>query len=541
MYGRGRGQNSFTSVRGRGGGGRGRSRGRGHGHGQPPQHGGRRCQSLADVSEPRRTRDSSTNTFLDVADIVKILCETPQHLAPAEDIIDKLKSNMRALDCVSDKFSHILHTSSSGNKSIIELKPQVKLCQEYIKSSGCTSPTHCKKLHICHEFTYESCPDYDCDYGHRWSTTHNHDVWTYFFLGDVDELVLQSIMKKHFKRLTGIAVCKPYNEHCCPNVLECKNLHICQKLIDESSECDTTMCLLNHDILTRHCAKLLIKAGISIHDSRRDVLSNVRNTVSQVRGVHARHEKAKAELVDCFEDLCEQEEKVREIVSCFLTLPNFYCHIEYLSEKVHVAIDRLKKLVNQYYFLFIIYVRSNNECLVKLQPRLALCHFYSASQECRNGESCGYLHLCTDFLRGVCEDNDDCNAIHSLTDHPNDIHLKKHFLDGIPLGLVLSYMKVRFCYNSAPFVCFPYNEGKCMIKGCKNLHVCYDYLFTQRPCSDRCSKNHNFYSDKNLPLLVQDGLDDLPPHKLLSLLSARVSHWPKRTKPKGVFTTHRRC
>ncbi|XP_018019157.1 protein mono-ADP-ribosyltransferase PARP12 [Hyalella azteca] len=492
--------------------------------------------SLRGRSRPPNARGNSNHRgpasgqFLDVADVVKMLCAIPQHAIPAMVISSRLNCTGHALKCVTERFKHFLTSVETPSGIMIELKPHVKLCQEYIKPSGCSATPHCKKLHICHEFTYGTCREHDCEFGHRWKTIHNENVWKYFFLGDVCELVLESIMKKHRMQDSSpkVFVCKMYNDHCCVDLYACKNLHICQRLFEGEYCCKNDNCSLNHSIVSNQCLSVLDKAGINTNDSPRDLLKCVQNLMNQVKGCHARHEKAKTQILDDFQTLQDQEIKVKEIVSSLLVAPGFWSSVSTLSKRLEMSDTNLQKLINHYYFLFVIYQKSSEECLVKLQPRMALCHFYSATSKCRNGSSCSFLHFCGAFMSGICEDDDNCSQIHYMTEQPNDSILRKAFLNGVPLGLLLPYLKIRFCAPKVPFICFPYNEDECHNSDCNDLHLCYDFLFTQKPCKNDCTKNHDVLSYNILPLLEKNAIDSLPVSELIGLLSARISHWPKR-------------
>lgn len=472
-------------------------------------------------------RPPSSKGFLNVTSIVGLLAVTDGHILDSRDIITRLNTTSSALKSVTEKFKTFFTVTFPKSGILIELKPQIKLCHNYINDSGCLSDSHCKKLHICHDYAYASCPNFDCEFGHKWKTTHNHAVWQFYHLQAQEEPVLVSIMKKFKRQNSIIAVCDDYNNASCRDRYNCPKLHICSNLFSESTKCTSQNCSMNHDIFNVQCTDVLRNSGIDTNDSKRDLMVKVTKAMQNQKGSNVRHEDIKGKVIEGFSNLQAQATAIKSIVSMLLVIPNFWCNLDGLSQATKIEIDVVLRLVKHYYFLFVIYQSPDDKYIVKLQPRMATCHFYNASSKCRAGAACQYIHLCAKYIRGTCNDSENCQAIHSLSDQPNSNILKKAFLHEVSPSLVMTYFKERFRASSVPFICFPYNDGNCTKPDCESMHVCYNYLFTLELCSKDCKMNHDILSASNLHLLKKNNLDDLLPAELRALLSLRISHWPK--------------
>lgn len=177
----------------------------------------------------------------------------------------------------SDIFSHMV----DGNEIIIELVPKVNLCSDYLSESSCVSRDSCKDLHLCKFFITGSCKHgSSCQFGHRLDTNHNSSVLSKLYLDLISKHVLYNVIKKVFRGNVSPQICKFYNgKKGCLKKEKCGSLHICEEYVRGVGKCSNTGCSLNHDIFTEHCKRHLRRCGISLNESPRDILLNLKSSL----------------------------------------------------------------------------------------------------------------------------------------------------------------------------------------------------------------------------------------------------------------------
>ncbi|XP_068215059.1 uncharacterized protein [Palaemon carinicauda] len=154
--------------------------------------------------------------------------------------------------------------SIRGN--IVELRPKISLCEDFLSLYGCQSKSSCTKLHICDGFIVNICNDSNCIYGHNICTTHNKKALRSFWMENLDASTIVEVIRLSMlgaANFQSLDICYDYNFSSCQNY-DCKALHICLDYVGGLGSCIRPDCTLNHDIQAQNCIKLLSSYGIDI-------------------------------------------------------------------------------------------------------------------------------------------------------------------------------------------------------------------------------------------------------------------------------------
>ncbi|CAL4064230.1 unnamed protein product, partial [Meganyctiphanes norvegica] len=207
-------------------------------------------------------------------DIASALSRYRNQFTDAESLGLQVKLAPKDVVEVVKKHEEVFGIMMDGNDVMIELCPKIKLCADYLTSTGCNSVGTCRQLHLCRYFITNDCFLGDkCQFGHSWETNQNQATLKHFLLNKVDRTILANLVRKSV--LVGLTprICYYYNKGTCrKNDFNCNDLHICHSYVNNVGDCRKDICSLHHDIRATHCKVMLDKYGISTNDSPRDLL-----------------------------------------------------------------------------------------------------------------------------------------------------------------------------------------------------------------------------------------------------------------------------
>ncbi|CAI5635628.1 unnamed protein product [Oreochromis niloticus] len=148
----------------------------------------------------------------------------------------------------------------------------------------------------------------------------------------------------------------------------------------------------------------------------------------------------------------------------------------------------------------------NGQEKVVARTHLRLCRVKDCPGTCRD------LHLCKNFLFGLCEFSQlrrGCSFSHELTSDHNQRLLREHELESLSRGELCTLL-LQSDHTLLPAICYNYNNGdgefgRCQDgDGCRRLHICETYI--SRECS--CWKNHDFTAPQPFKALKARGVPD---------------------------------
>lgn len=155
---------------------------------------------------------------------------------------------------------------------VVELRPKISLCEEFLSSEGCQNKLSCTKLHICEVFMVNMCSDSNCSYGHNVCTTHNKRVLQSFWMEKLEASAIIDVLRLTLLGTVNVQpldICCNYNFSTCQND-NCKDLHICLDYVGGLGSCVRPSCPLNHDIQSQNCMEILCSQGIDITHLREE-------------------------------------------------------------------------------------------------------------------------------------------------------------------------------------------------------------------------------------------------------------------------------
>lgn len=160
--------------------------------------------------------------------------------------------------------------------------------------------------------------------------------------------------------------------------------------------------------------------------------------------------------------------------------------------------------------------------LILLRPKVSVCSFHLA-KGCDQKEGCNNIHLCSDYIMGLCRERD-CYLGHFwCTDHNKRVFTYYH-LNFLNVKVLSSLFKMFLSSKSGSKdleVCEQYNEGNCDISDCHKLHLCIKFV-AGRCSSGKCSLNHKVLSSEVKNILQSFGisLNETPRDILFSIMKS---------------------
>ncbi|XP_068215071.1 protein mono-ADP-ribosyltransferase PARP12-like isoform X2 [Palaemon carinicauda] len=210
----------------------------------------------------------------------------------------------------------------------------------------------------------------------------------------------------------------------------------------------------------------------------------------------------------------------------------------YLHENYHMK----TKLVRQV-------VKANPHILrlvgevVEIKVDIKICNAHNGTVGCLNRTTCRDLHICSNYVKGKC-DNSECVMGHNWHTRHNKGILRQLNIQDIPEGslerLFLLSHSDKSTSKHKPSVCYKYNKGECRRQQCPHLHVCSTYITNNLKCTkQKCKLNHDLLTLDCCRVLETADIDvnETPRDILVALLEAnpslKIEKDPGMKKPAG--------
>lgn len=252
-----------------------------------------------------------------VPELVKTLALFKGQWATSDTLTKQLRWDeqelMRVVLSRKDLFAHMKHR----NDLTVELVPNLKLCTSHGSEDGCMNRKSCSHLHFCQKFITGYCGSNPCNYGHKFDTDHNTKILSKLYLDLLDRNVLVDIIKKIVKGNDPPKICGYYNtnEGCRKKNESCKFFHICKAHIQSGGNCPNNNCPYNHRIDTKQCRSLLLHHGMSVNETPRDIIINLRSSLQNLEnplpqdGTHRGDSSSKEKTENFMQNKASQEMK----------------------------------------------------------------------------------------------------------------------------------------------------------------------------------------------------------------------------------------
>lgn len=210
--------------------------------------------------------------------LVKALAMFEGQMADSEVISRQIESSVEEVEKVVRQRKDIFAHMRDGNKMMVELVPNIKLCTHYLSENGCTARGSCQALHLCRNFIMTRCDlGPSCTYGHKFDTNHNNSILSKLYLDLIKTHNLLLIVRKVCRGNAPPRVCGYYStEAGCRHMDNCRFLHICKDYVMNDGKCSAKNCPFNHQLTNKQCKTVLSQHGMSTNESIRDILLKVK-------------------------------------------------------------------------------------------------------------------------------------------------------------------------------------------------------------------------------------------------------------------------
>jgi hypothetical protein len=213
----------------------------------------------------------NNNSKMDFFEIIKKLCRR-NCLMTLEELQNGYK-----FDVLSEinAYPNIFSTNyDRDGDCIVSARSPVQLCADYFTKRGCQIPSVCDKLHVCKYFIVGTrCNHSECQFGHDLGNAHNMKVLTSQQIERLSLNDLRVLMRNSLASLPPI--CKFYNIASGCNRKNCHALHVCRHYMLGSCKFGHNKCKRSHNILERQPRALLIKYGIEVGRSPKEILDEL--------------------------------------------------------------------------------------------------------------------------------------------------------------------------------------------------------------------------------------------------------------------------
>ena len=393
--------------------------------------------------------------------------------------------------------------------------PVFQICFNYYSDEGCQDPG-CTFIHLCQEFVTGVCRrNTECRYSHNTRSQHNGSVIR------KAELTFESSddIMVAIRHSTPV-ICQSHNSsNGCQNTA-CRKFHICANYLQ--FQCQASVCRKGHDLKGSHNSKLIKTLGLldklvfktlqvtcpakemkprSNQSGRTMVepIPNIDKVIALRRLTDGDEEEILVEKISTIHEFTQYTSK--QILN-WLTGPEGkeIC-------RVHPANTPGKHLVRPS-------VKS-----------LQMCFGYYGKKGCQKENKCRYLHLCREYIAGVCQRRN-CKYSHNVRDEHNNEVLQRARLsfacyqDDDIKGLVT---------RSTPQVCLDHNsQNRCRNLTCMKFHICADKIRHKCNNSDEtCPKGHSLQTEHNRQLL---DIYDTPENVMYMMLIVASGEISKQKK-----------
>lgn len=201
--------------------------------------------------------------------LAKVLAKEPYFCATYRRLQQQLSLSHSALKRTVNAYGRTFRL----HNNVVELRPQVALCDAHINTGDGCSDTYCLNLHICQQYVENSCNNARCGFGHKWFTNHNRRVFQDLYLHELSTADLHDVIAQTLSstdQYGPLEICRDYNDDSCTG--KCARLHICRKFVEGRAICEDENCTLSHDFTDSHNQCLLIINSLPANETPRDIV-----------------------------------------------------------------------------------------------------------------------------------------------------------------------------------------------------------------------------------------------------------------------------
>ncbi|KAK4321751.1 hypothetical protein Pmani_007489 [Petrolisthes manimaculis] len=218
-----------------------------------------------------------------IPELVKTMTLFKGQWATSDMLCKQLQWDEEKLSRVVYSRQDIFASMRQRDGMTVELVPNVKLCSNHVSEGGCVDRTSCSFLHFCSKYLTGYCDSHPCPYGHKFDTNHNTAILSKLYLDFLSHRELFDIIKKIVKGNEPPNICGYYNtKDGCRKNDGCRFLHICKDHVISGGNCPNGKCPYNHRTDTKQCKGFLLHHGMSINESPRDILLNLRSSLQNL-------------------------------------------------------------------------------------------------------------------------------------------------------------------------------------------------------------------------------------------------------------------
>ncbi|XP_070560801.1 zinc finger CCCH-type antiviral protein 1-like [Ptychodera flava] len=489
---------------------------------------------------------------------------------------------------MKNKRKFITLSAQDRSMKVKVFEPRARLCFSYRSERGCDKVS-CEFLHICKNFVAGFCRFGDkCKFSHSFSEQVTQDNLRRLNLDGFSDGEILTVMRQSVP-----FVCNDYARDRCSREDDCEKLHLCRGYImNKTSYCkvgNTDKCEFCHDLDSNHTKGLLTLYNLSHLDESpilRTILVDfegkkcMETNPDVTKDMHKEQDSVVKDMAILKHsrrtygadtgDANQMDSKLAKSNNCELSKACSYPSLvsepsesdvfKLILQKYGgtISLDELnnhdvfssnidiKEWLMKNKRKFITLLAQDGSMKVKVFESWArMCFNYNSDRRC-DRVSCGYLHICKNFVAGFCRFGDKCKFSHSFSEQVTQDNLRRLNLDGFSDGEILTVMR-----QSVPFVCNDYARDRCSREDdCEKLHLCRGYIMNKTSYCKigntyKCELCHNLDSNHTKNILKMYSLLNLEERPLLKTILAKIDdkeiqtgelrRWPVNTMMSGAI------
>ncbi|XP_070560794.1 zinc finger CCCH-type antiviral protein 1-like [Ptychodera flava] len=391
-------------------------------------------------------------------------------------------------------------TDTQSQKKDKQHHHRLKICQENV----CQNPIHCEGIHICRDFVSGLCNSHSsCDRSHIFHSPENKKLLSDLHLAGLSESELLKYSSSHLPK-----VCGKYNRNMCQKD-DCNFLHLCQNFV--KGRCQTVNpCGFSHK-LGKPCNKRILedhKIQFPVHNKRGVLdtiildspIENEAGDKGSGDGIgHGKKCLQKASTatggLKSSKATADKNVKTQKAKWKAQKKPKVKHKQNPGPEKIPGG--RLDQNQESEHSKGASASQSEkfdgdiSDTSLPTSLELRLCFFYLQGRR-MHVPSCKHIHICREFLSGLCKSDRDCGKSHRFHSKNN-----KETLVKLNLEKYSESQLHRIAKKSLPKVCSNYNRRECKNKNCEMLHLCQNYVRGVCNDSDVCGLSHQIKRPNN--------------------------------------------
>ena len=401
---------------------------------------------------------------------------------------------------IGKKICVIQNAITPHETTVMLLVRKFQLCFYYCSSKGCKT-ANCPFLHLCRHYIKATCVYSHCKFSHDPMNGHNQSIVKQcgvpFDSNDDIRLAIKHSIPK---------VCEGHNSTKGCQGTMCNRFHICANFVRKM--CSFQNCKKGHHLQTPHNMRLL------------STLTLLESVVFKSLLVTFPLESTK--LVD---ENCKRDSLTSVVTAKIDKMNIIHCLLNHSKDSVTVeqliGFKELRGLTSDDLVKWlkgpqgqdvcrVLLAKSSGRCLVSLGLRdFRLCFRHACPQGCQNS-TCPFLHLCREYVGGVCV-WEPCKFGHDIRKGHNLKVTRKAGMESFTDDEIIKAIR-----RSVPNVCPEHNERTmgCQ-ESCMKFHICADYIRHRCSTGKGCPKGHNMTSPHNQDLLAIHGMAESTMYKML--------------------------